>query len=241
MVVGKHIESYHTPHLEVDTWETHHDQDGNLIENFKGKTKMENKSELTYLGAEISSDGKNIKTIIQKRNKQIGKKKQILNLLKPLGQFTFECAAIFLNTLVRNSVLYGTEAMYNISEKELRQIEKIEEDHMRNIFQVKTGIQVPLHLMYLDLGQTPARYQIYRYKMNFLQYILHQKEESLLSRMLYAQQIRPVRGDWFSGVRQIMEDMHIIMKLEDIRNMSRREFRNLTKLRCEIMEAKADN
>ena len=27
---------------------------------------------------------------------------------------------------------------------------------MKNIFQVKTGIQVPLHLMYLDLGQVPA-------------------------------------------------------------------------------------
>ena len=137
--------------------------------------------------------------------------------------------------------MYGTEAMTHLNEKEIRELERIEEDQMRNIMQVKTGIQVPLHLMYLDLGQTPARYQISRYKINFLQYILHQKEESLLSRMLYAQQIRPVRGDWFSGVRQIMEDMHIIMKLEDIRNMSRREFRNLTKLRCEIMEAKADN
>ena len=130
-------------------------------------------------------------------------------------------------------MLYGTEAMIHINEKENRELERIEEDQMRKIMEVKTGIQVPLHLMYLDLGQTPARYQIYRYKMNFLQYILHQKEESLLFRMLHAQQFRPVRGDWFSGVRQIMEDMHIIMKLEDIRNMSRREFRNLTKLRCE--------
>ena len=69
--------------------------------------------------------------------------------------------------------------------------------------------------------------------MNFLQYILHQKEESLLFRMLHAQQIRPVRGDWLSGVRQIMKDMHIVMEMEDIRNMNRREFRNLTKLRCE--------
>jgi hypothetical protein len=200
---------------------------------FSGKKPMENVHQLSYLGAILSSDGKNMKTILQKKLKQIGKKKQITNLIRPLGKYTFECAVIFWNSLVRNSVLYGTEAMTHLNEKEIRELERIEEDQMRNIMQVKTGIQVPLHLMYLDLGQTPARYQIYRYKMNFLQYILHQKEESLLSRMLYAQQIRPVRGDWFSGVRQIMEDMHIIMKIEDIKNMSRREFRNLTKLRCE--------
>ena len=69
-------------------------------------------------------------------------------------------------------MLYGTEAMIHINEKENRELERIEEDQMRKIMEVKTGIQVPLHLMYLDLGQTPARYLMYRFKMTFLQYIL---------------------------------------------------------------------
>ena len=93
-----------------------------------------------------------MKTILQKRNKQIGKKRQITNLLKPLGIYTFECAVIFLNSLVRSSVMYGVEAMNRIDQIEMRELEKIEEDQMRNIFQVKTGIQVPIHIMYLDLG-----------------------------------------------------------------------------------------
>ena len=130
------------------------------------------------MGVEISSDGRNTKSILRKRNKNIGKKKQITNLIKPLGIYTFECAIIFLNSLVRSSVLYATETMYNINEKEMRQLEKIEEDHMRNILDVKTGVQVPLHLMYLDLGQVPARYQVKRFQVNFLQYILQQDESS---------------------------------------------------------------
>ena len=73
---------------------------------------------------------------------------------------------------------------------------------MRNIFQVKTGIQVPIHIMYLDLGQVPARYQINRFKVNFLQYILQQNESSLLYKMLRAQQELPVKGDWFSDVKK---------------------------------------
>ena len=35
---------------------------------------MEIGESLTYLGVELSSDGKNMKTILKKRNKQIGKK-----------------------------------------------------------------------------------------------------------------------------------------------------------------------
>ena len=90
------------------------------------------------------------------------------NTLKPLGTCTFECDFILLNSLVRSSVLYGTEAMYNITENELRELERIEENQMKNIFKADTGIQVPLHVMHLDGGQVPARYQIKRYKLNFL-------------------------------------------------------------------------
>ena len=209
MVVGKNIESFHLPNLQVDTWRTHHSNEGDLIESFEGKKNMQVCEELTYLGVEISSDGRNMKTILRKRNKNIGKKKQIKSLIKPLGMYTFECAVIFLNSLVRSSVLYATEAMYNINEKEMRQLERIEEDHMRNILDVKTGIQVPLHLMYLDLGQVPARFQVKRFKVNFLQYILQQDETSLLHRMLRAQQKEPVRGDWFSEVSNIIRDLDI--------------------------------
>ena len=34
MVVGKRIESFHTPKLILDTWETSHGEDGELIEQF---------------------------------------------------------------------------------------------------------------------------------------------------------------------------------------------------------------
>ena len=81
-----------------------------------------------------------MKTVIKKRNKNPGKKKQITNPTKPINIFTFECAIIFLNSLVRNSVLYAKEAMYNKSEKEMRQLKKIEEDHTRNILDLKIGI-----------------------------------------------------------------------------------------------------
>ena len=74
---------------------------------------------------------------------------------------------------------------------------------MRNIFKVETVIQVPIYFIYLDGGQVPAIYTIKIFRLNFLQYILHQKESSLLYRMLEAQQKQPVKGDWFSECTQI--------------------------------------
>ena len=36
-----------------------------------------------------------------KKHKEIGKKKQIRNLIRPLGKYTFECAVIFLNSFFK--------------------------------------------------------------------------------------------------------------------------------------------
>ena len=87
--------------------------------------------------------------------------------------------------------------------------------------------------MYLDGGQVPARYQIQRYKLNFLQYILQQEEESLLYKMLEAQQKQPVKGDWYSECCKIIENFEIELSFETIKSMTRENFKRLTKERSE--------
>ena len=81
MVVGKNIESFHLPNLQVDTWRTHHSNEGDLIESFEGKKNMQVCEELTYLGVEISSDGRNMKTILRKRRKKYLKKRKKFKFL----------------------------------------------------------------------------------------------------------------------------------------------------------------
>ena len=41
MVVGKRIENIHIPNLEVNIWETRHDQIGDLIETLKENSPWE--------------------------------------------------------------------------------------------------------------------------------------------------------------------------------------------------------
>ena len=142
-----------------------------------------------------------MKTIVPRRNKQNGKEKIISKIVKPLGQYTFECGRILLNSLIRNSVLYGSKGMYNITENKIGEIERIEEKQMKNICQEKTGIQVPLHIMYLDGGHISPDSPI-------MQYIIQHDEKSLLYQMVDAKK-KPIEGNWFSECNKLLEEFDI--------------------------------
>ena len=123
--------------LCIDNWTEKHDEDGHLIEKYEGQLIMKPVSEQKYLGIVLSKDGSNIKNIEAKRNRAIGIKKQIQFLVKGLGKYTFEGGLIYLNSLLRSSILFAAETMYNIKETEFRLIERIEEELLRKFF--KTG------------------------------------------------------------------------------------------------------
>ena len=224
-----HSNIYRTD-LEVDAWITTHNQDGDITEKYDGKSVMENVEEILYLGAVISCDGKNFKNIIHKRNKAIGIQKQILIMVSGLGKYTIECGFIYLNSLLRASILYGAEAMMNITEEDYRKLEQIEESLMRQLF--VTDKSCPLHLMYLEVGQVPARYQIKRMILNLHQYILKQDNESMMKRMLMAQIVKPVRNDFCQKVNSILTEVGITMTYEQIGCSKRSEYRNIVKKKC---------
>ena len=86
---------------------------------------MEEKDNLTDLGHVISNKGGNMLNIIHKRNKAIGTEKLILRLIKNLGPYTFKGVLIYIQSLIRTSILYSAETMYNMSETEIRALEQI--------------------------------------------------------------------------------------------------------------------
>ena len=101
-----------------------------------------------------------------------------------------------MNVILRGSILYAAECYYDLKEKELRIIEKIEERFMRSLLKTTTGC--PIVQLYLELGQIPARYQIMKLRLLFLKSILHEKEDSRLSLFLNLQLKESKKGDWIS-------------------------------------------
>ena len=93
----------------------------------------------------------------------------------------------------------------------------------------------PIYLIYLDGGQVPTTYTVYKFKLNFLQYIMHQKESSLLYGVLETKktkkklsQCSAVRGNWLSECDQIFEEFETNLSMEEIRMMKRYSCRKRT-------------
>ena len=118
--------------------------------------------EQKYLGFVLSNNGSNLNNIIAKQNRAIGIKKDIEYLTKGLGKYTLEGGMIYLNSLLRSSIIFAAETMYNIKEGEYRLIERIEEDLLRRFF--KTGPGCPIFQLYFESGHVPARFAIKRMK-----------------------------------------------------------------------------
>ena len=118
---------------------------------------MKEEDSLMYLGLMLSKNGDNMQNIIGKRNKYIGRQKKIIQLVRSLGPYNFECGLIYIQSLIRNIILYASETMYYVTEKHYRAMESIEESVLKKLFHTKRSC--PRHL---EAGLVPARNQIHR-------------------------------------------------------------------------------
>jgi hypothetical protein len=155
-----------------------------------------------------------------KVNKAIGTRNIIKTLIKDLGKYTIESGIIYFKSLLRGSILYAAEAMVNITEKEIRLIEKSEEATLRDL--VKTKCSAPRHLLYLELGIIPARYVIKQRKGMLLKHILGQDNNSLMRKVFNAQIKMPSKGDWTSDVKNILKELKIQKTFAEIEAISKK-------------------
>ena len=134
--------------------------------------------EQKYLGFILSSSGDNMVNIRLIRNKSIGTIRTIFTKLNSLNlkKYYVECGMILMNVMLRSSILYASETYFDLKEKEVRQLERIEESFMRQLLKTTKGC--PINQLYTELGQIPARFDILKLKLNFLKYILHGKDHA---------------------------------------------------------------
>ena len=117
--------------------------------------------------------------------------------------------------MLRSSILYACETYYNLTEIQIRQLERIEEGYLRTLFQTSTGC--PTVQLYLETGHAPARFEVMKTKLLFLKCILEEDPSSLISKFFHLQLENPTKGDWASSCNKDLNTLKIEMTLEDIR------------------------
>ena len=103
------MESYETKEVK---WEDTFNEDMKEISHLNSER---------YLGQILSSDSKNTKNIDNLKNKGIGLKNKIVQILSniPGGPYHFELAMVFRNAYLLSSMLSNSEVWYGITKAEI--------------------------------------------------------------------------------------------------------------------------
>ena len=90
---------------------------------------MKVKQEQTYLGDVISDDGKHNKNVQARSNKGLGIITQIKQILDSIvyGKHHFEVAMVLRESLFLSSLLLNSEAWVNLSDRDIRTLEKTDD------------------------------------------------------------------------------------------------------------------
>ena len=227
MHVGKIQEKHKCQPLYVDNWEEKEIEIGHktqVEDILDGEEVMEETENEKYLGDVISKDGRNLKNIQARVNKGVGIVKKILTMLDgiPFGKFYFEAAVILRNSLLVSSMLFNSEAWYNITKAEMELLETVDLMLLRGI--LKAPKSTPKEMLFLELGLVPFREIVRQRRLGFLFYILNQNKNSMINRVFESQRRNKTKKDWVTTVLSDLEVLKWNINLDDIKKMKKDNF-----------------
>ena len=222
------------PENLIDTWKLEGSNDKvssilDLEDTESHKHCMQPTSSWKYLGDVLESNGKNDMNINNRVQRGAGAIKQVIQMLEELtlGDYYFEGAIILRASLFLSSLISNSEAWVNLTKKNVTDLEKVDEQLLRKILSAHP--KTPTELLYLELGAIPVRFTLMSRRINYLWYLIHDEEGSLLKNFFEAQCEQPTRGDWVSTVKQDLAVLDIKTSFEEIANISKEAFKKLVK------------
>ena len=195
-----------------------------------GEHIMEEETDERYLGDVISTNGQNLKNIKARIAKGKGIMNKIFTMLDGFhfGKQYFEVGVLLRNSLLVSSMLFNSEAWYNLTETELNLLETIDLQFLRQLLKAPKG--TPKEMFFLELGCMPYREIIRERRLGFLHYILNEDKDSMVNRFFHSQLKTRKKKDW---VTTVLEDLKYLglsdLSIEEIRKMKKVSFMKLVK------------
>ena len=120
----------------------------------------------------------------------------------------------------------------NLSTPDVEKLERIDEQFLRQIF--SSPFSTPKVLLYTEAGATPIRFILMSRRLNFVWYILHEDEQSLIRRFFDAMCSNPIKGDWATTVKDDLRQLDMEMDIDDIYTTPKHVFKRLVKAKVRI-------
>ena len=116
----------------------------------------------------------------------------------PFGKIYFQIAVILRNSLLVSSMLFNSEAWYNVTNAELELLETVDLLLLRRI--LKAPASTPKEMLYLERGCMPFRKMIRQRRLSYLFYILHENPESIIYKVFETQMKYKTSKDWATTI-----------------------------------------
>ena len=193
-------------------------------------------TEDTYLGDIVSQDGSNQKNVRSRVGKGIGIISQILLMLETVsfGHYYLQIALTLRETMFLSGILTNAEIWYNLKQSKIEEFEELDRSLLRKIFGTK--ISCPKEALHLESGTISVGTYIKARRINYLQYLLKENNDNMLSKFFHAQYNFEVKHDWTATVRQDLIDFGIQVNLENIKSKSEFVFKKMVKLKAQEYE-----
>ena len=215
--------------LFIDNWEVTKVSESetgvtNLMDSNSGEVQVEVADKEKYLGVILSNDGKNTKNIFARKGKGLGVVDQITSILEEIcfGPYQLEVALHLRNSMLLNGILTNSEAWYGLTAEDIKQLEQVDETLLRKF--LEAPFSTTKVMLYLETGTKPIRFTIKMRRVMFLQNILQEDQNCLISKFFHAQYKKPGKNDWSLTARQNLEELNLNLDFEDIRKMSKFQF-----------------
>ena len=226
------------PDLYIDSWKLEHKEEVitsvlDLEDVEDNQEKMQDSIKTRYLGETLSTNNSYDANIQARVARGIGAGKSILQILEEttFGPYETEVFVVLRRSLLLSTLLSNSETWYIVTKQHISELEKVDENLMRQKFELPA--KIPKEFIYLETGLTPARFVMINRRLNFLHYLLRQDEKSIIYNFLMNQLENPLPNDWINLIRKDLIDLEIEIEIPEMREISSEEFKKIVNQKTE--------
>ena len=191
-------------------------------------------TEVDYLGDIISFDAKNSKNIKDRVSKGMGIIGDIFSILETIcfGPHYFEIALLLREALLINGTIYNSAAWYNLTPKDIRDIEQIDRVFFSRLF--STPKSTPFEAIFLECGVMNIGMYIKCRRVIYFHNLINRPRSQIIYSFLMSQYSEPIKGDWVIQVTNDFADLNISQDFEFLQSTSSSAFKNLVKRKARL-------
>ena len=119
----------------------------------------------------------------------------------------------------------SSEVWYNVTEKDIKELNKVDKVFLQKLMQVPKS--VPGESLYLEMGILPIKSILITRRMRYLKYLLQRNPNSMLSKFFHTQWKKESPGDWTQQIKKDMNNLNIKCTLSELKEMSDEEYKQL--------------